>query len=217
MHHSAPQHVIWDWNGTLLDDVDICLGILNEYLEARARPRLDRENYRRRFTIPIIDFYRELGIDFKQYEEYREVARIFHLDYDQRVRDCGLHPGARGVVEDLRQRRIGQSILSGLPHDQLLRHVAHFEVEHIFDSISGSTGTVTGEKLDRARNFLQAQNLSAEQTLLIGDTLHDAEVAGHLGAPCILVASGFYNAERLKAAGVPVAEDWGQLEEMLRG
>ncbi len=60
--------LIWDWNGTLLDDVTLCNDCLNQLLEAHGYPqRYDRAGYRELFGFPIEDYYRCAGFDFSRH------------------------------------------------------------------------------------------------------------------------------------------------------
>ncbi len=204
MKSPTPQYVIWDWNGTLLDDVGLCLKVMNSFLSAKGRSLLNLESYRRHFTIPVADFYTNIGINFESETAYQKAANDFHDEYEEHVYTCQLHTGAKALVALLKQRSIGQSILSGLPHNLLERHLSHFGIRQFFDVISGAANTHARGKLDRAQGFMEALRLKPEQTILIGDTIHDAEVSQHLGIRCLLVASGCYSAERLAPAGFPV-------------
>ena len=60
----AYKHIIWDWNGTLLDDVDIVIDCMNSLLKKRNLPLLHVDKYKDIFTFPVKDYYSQLGFDF---------------------------------------------------------------------------------------------------------------------------------------------------------
>ena len=61
------ETVIWDWNGTLLDDLSVSFEATNRLLAANGRaPLADLDCYRAVFSFPVIDYYRRIGFDFDQ-------------------------------------------------------------------------------------------------------------------------------------------------------
>ena len=57
------KHIIWDWNGTLLDDLDVSMAALNEVLKSEQLPLvLDKEEYRQYFQFPVIKYYEKVGL-----------------------------------------------------------------------------------------------------------------------------------------------------------
>ena len=73
------EHIIWDFNGTLLDDVWTGIVSVNKLLEDRGLPKIASvEDYRRVFRFPIIEYYRSLGFDFDK-EPYEVIGWLFIL------------------------------------------------------------------------------------------------------------------------------------------
>ena len=81
------SHVIWDWNGTLLDDVWLCVDIINAMLGRRGVPALDRERYRRIFDFPVPIYYERAGFDFSR-ETFAAAADEFCDEAARRVGEC---------------------------------------------------------------------------------------------------------------------------------
>ena len=67
---TAPEppisHIIWDWNGTLFDDANLCRDIINRMLHARGRATLDAQRYEEAFGFPVRDYYARIGFDFSE-------------------------------------------------------------------------------------------------------------------------------------------------------
>jgi phosphoglycolate phosphatase len=68
--------IIWDWNGTLLDDVDMCIESINILLKRRNLDMLSRKRYRDIFTFPVRDYYETAGFNFSK-EPWDKVAHEF--------------------------------------------------------------------------------------------------------------------------------------------
>ncbi|RPI73068.1 MAG: HAD family hydrolase, partial [Ignavibacteriales bacterium] len=113
------KHIIWDWNGTLLNDVGLCVEIINEVLNKRNITNLTLDKYRDIFTFPILNYYINAGFDFTKYS-FEEVGLEWMNEYERRKRECLLHTGAEEILNQLKEKNIGQSILSAYHKDTLL-------------------------------------------------------------------------------------------------
>jgi len=89
--------IIWDWNGTLLNDVWLCVEIVNELLVNHNKLRLDETSYREVFGFPITGYYKKIGIDFKK-ESFELLTKKFIANYDEKVKQCELHKRAIDVL-----------------------------------------------------------------------------------------------------------------------
>ena len=196
------QYVVWDWNGTLLDDVSAAVGALNRMLVKRGAQPITVEHYRRRFGFPVRPFYAELGVDLAKWD-WDEICEDFHnfvLEEPQAVRT-----DARAALELAASLGFRQGILSALRQDKLEAALAANGFLGFFDRIFGVDNLDGASKLDRGRELMASLGPSADTPVFIGDTLHDAEVARELGGRCVLVSCGHQMPERLTAAGCPVA------------
>ena len=194
--------LIWDWNGTLLDDVAAAVGALNRMLVKRGARPISIEHYRRRFGFPVRPFYAELGVDLAKWD-WDEICEDFHtfvLEEPQAVR-----PDARAALELAASLGFRQSILSALRQDKLEAALAANGFLGFFDRIFGVDNLDGASKLDRGRELMASLGPAADAPVFIGDTLHDAEVARELGGRCVLVSCGHQMPDRLAVAGCPVA------------
>lgn len=199
-------YIIWDWNGTLLNDVDASIDALNHMLDDRGLPRISRETYRASFGFPVRPLYVKLGMDPDH--DWDQICIDFHKYLAAAEQD--LRSDAHAALAAARVQGAGQSILSALRQDFLLRDTGRFGVQEFFDEIYGVDNLDGASKLARAHQLLERLKakglLPAERPLyFIGDTLHDAEVGRALGATVILVDGGHQTADRLAAAGCTVA------------
>lgn len=198
------QHVVWDWNGTLLDDLDLCLSALHELSKPRGIPLVELETYRDTFTFPVVEYYKALGFDPSP-EAFEEAAREWVKMYADNVySDTWLYDGALDTLGRLRDAGVRQCLVSAHQHDMLLAAVRHFGVFEYFDTIRGLRDHYAESKVDLGKQWLTEMNPPREAVLMVGDTLHDFEVANELGVRCLLVAQGHQSERRLRATGAPV-------------
>ncbi len=196
------QHIIWDWNGTLLNDVHLCIDLVNQLLQDHQKPILNLTSYHEVFDFPVIDYYRKIGFDFN-HTPFATLCDRFIGAYDEQIRNCDLHADAKSILQHTQSQGIGQSILSAAKHDSLLDIVQHYEVAAYFEKVSGLHNNQAGSKVDNGKRLIQSLSINPTQVLLVGDTTHDAEVAHAIGVDCALIPIGHHPQKRL--AQVPHA------------
>lgn len=189
--------IIWDWNGTLLNDVEICIESINILLERRNHPFITRPKYMDIFTFPVKDYYIKAGFDFTS-EPFDVIAIEFMDLYFKKLKYAPVFPEAYGVLKTLKENKFNQVMISAMEHDALIRSVKEKELYQYFDSIAGINDHFAGGKIENARNTVRKLNIDTEKTLLIGDTIHDYEVAKELGIQCVLISQGHQSAKRLE-------------------
>ena len=204
------RHIIWDWNGTLLDDVDLCIDVINAMLRGRNLAEVDCSRYREIFDFPVIGYYRALGFDFDA-ESFEDLAHLYCDAYDNRVSECSLHADVATVLDRLSQSGSTQSILSSCEQAALHDAINRFGLAQQFAAVVGQSDRYAVGKEAAGRALLAGSQIPASQTLLIGDTLHDHEVARVLGIDCILVANGHHSRQRLEVVGDPVVDTLEQV------
>lgn len=194
--------VIWDWNGTLLNDVDVCVAAMNRLLGRRGLARLSLARYREVFTFPVQLYYERVGFDFRG-ESFADVAVEYHDAYEELVHGAELHSDALESLEAFRVRGVGQAVLSALEETRLQNELASRALDGYFSHVFGLPDLHARSKADRGRELLRAVGTHGRQWM-IGDTIHDAEVAREIGVRCVLVGCGHHGADQLRAGGVPV-------------
>lgn len=207
-------HVVWDWNGTLLDDVSACLIAINRILVARGHDAVDRTQYREVFGFPIQGYYEKLGFDF-EVEDWDTLAREFHDHYAETARTAPLHEGIVDVLSSLQDQGAGLSVLSASETSVLNTMVKERGIFNFFDAIRGIDDLYGASKLDAGRSHMQELGIPAAQVLLVGDTTHDFDVAQEMECHCVLVGSGHQSLSRLAACGCPVVPTARDLEPWL--
>lgn len=180
--------VCWDWNGTLLDDVDVCLQVMNHVLvELGESPLCDAGEYRSLFRFPIRDFYADVGIGDDRFGS--AVALYLHR-LEARAAESQLQAHARQTLADVEGMGIRQVLASATLPGLLELQMAPHAVAGSFEEILAIDDPLRASKRDVIGRWLDAAGLPAAQVLLIGDTNHDREIALEFGAPFIHFAGG---------------------------
>jgi phosphoglycolate phosphatase len=204
------KHIIWDWNGTILNDVDLSLDLINGLLKERSLKTITLDDYRKIFTLPIKDYYSTAGFDFEK-ESFEIVGKQWVDEYERRKFECKIFDGVIDVMEKIKAMGIGQSILSAYSQHTLEEMVDHFGLAKYFTHVVGLDNIYAASKLHLGQQLIKKLGNVKGETLMIGDTEHDHEVAVEMGADCVLLAGGHQDKDRLLARGVTVLNNIGEL------
>ncbi len=194
------KYIIWDWNGTLLNDAWLCVDVMNKMLENRNLPLVSESIYRQLFDFPVEEYYAKIGFDFQK-ESFELVGTEFITNYDKRHFECKLHEGTLDALNFFSENNIGQSILSARKQAQLQEEIEYFRLVSYFDIVSGLSHHYATSKLENGYLLIEKLGINPTEILFIGDTLHDYDVANELGTACALIENGHQATERLKKAG----------------
>ena len=206
------RHVIWDWNGTLLDDIDVIVAAVNETVTPFGAPELTLDDYARLFTRPVSVFYERMLERAVTTEEWRLIDDTFHTAYTRRMVEAELSTGARDVLTALARQGTSQSLLSMAPHDHVLEQARTFDLDHYMIRIDGlrdgSGALKASSMLDHLAALLAHPATPNHPTeyLVVGDSVDDAVAATANGLPAVMFASGSHPRQELVATGFPVAD-----------
>lgn len=204
------SHILWDWNGTLLNDAGWCVDVTRRMLKARGIAPIGEEGYRATFGFPVIEYYKRIGYDLEK-ESFDALSVEFTTMYhEDETGHSELTQGAESVLKKAQALGITQVVLSASRIDHLLLQINRFGLMKYFDEALGLSDIYAASKLDAGREYMKRTNV--KRALLIGDTTHDCEVAEALGADCVLYSKGHQARERLLRCGPPVID---ALEEIL--
>ncbi|MBQ6235545.1 MAG: HAD family hydrolase [Clostridia bacterium] len=198
-----PKLLIWDWNGTIIDDADLCLALENELLRERGMPEITETWYLAHFSFPIRAYYEMMGYTFES-ESFETVSEIFMERYRARFADCPLRDGVTDVLNAIGKRGVKQTLLSLTQQDDLVEQVSRFGVALYFSEILGQDDILGHSKVERARNYIAKCGIDPNDALFVGDTDHDVEVANAVGCRCALLEGGHQDRSVLLRCGVPV-------------
>ena len=200
------SHIIWDWNGTLFNDVDWCVDVINSMIQKRNLKTLESLNdYHKVFCFPIINYYTNIGFDLKAESFEALAAEYIELYHSNKSGHCTLHNNAESTLKEIQNKNITQIILSASQIDNLWLQIGEFDIVQYFDKILGISDIYATSKIQIGQEYMR--NANVKRAVLIGDTLHDYEVARALDIDCLLIANGHQNEEYLRTSSVPVLKD----------
>ena len=199
---SRPRHLVWDWNGTLLDDLPLVVAATNAAFASVGGPVVTAEAHRRDFRRPVRDYYAAVLRRPVDDEEFARLDKVFHDAYQAGLATCRLTADAEAA---LRSWTGSQSLLSMWFHTDLVPTVDRLGLSSYFARVDGLRAAVGGgPKHPHLVRHLAALRVTGAEAVLIGDTVDDAEAAAAVGARCVLYAGGFTEERQLRATGAPV-------------
>lgn len=206
------KHLIWDWNGTLLDDVDYCRRIINNILIENSLPELSINKYREIFTFPVKDYYEAAGLDFNK-KSFEELGKQFIIEYEIGRLSCKLFDNSIQLLEELKNNGVKHSILSAYKHDSLKQILESYKIASLFDNIVGSDNIYASGKEHLGLQLIEKITEHPSEVLFVGDTIHDFEVAQAMGVDCVLIANGHQSKEKLLTTKCVVFENLFELKQ----
>ena len=201
----ARFHIVWDWNGTLLDDLAVVIEAANVGLAEFGIDPIDEDVYRDHFTRPVRAFYDSLFGRAVTDKEWLRLNQVFHVEYMARADAADLTADAVEAMDAVGSDPGLQSLLSMSPQDWLESIVARKGVIDRFAMISGLTGETGGLKAQHMEDHIEALRLDPTQIVVIGDTPDDATAARHAGARVVLYDGGSHHLPVLQQTDAPVA------------
>ncbi len=209
----ATQHktIIWDWNGTLLDDVDTSIAATQSLLKQRGLPLLTKTHYREVFGFPVRNYYASIGFDFNK-EPFEIPANQYMDNYRDLSRTARLNTEALATINKIKEAGCSQYILSAMESGLLRQMTEERGIGALLDGTFGIENDYADSKTHIGKNMVLKLNLDPRFCLMVGDTLHDAEVAAECGFDCVLFSGGHFSRKRLKSIQVPIIDS---LKEVL--
>ena len=196
---------MWDWNGTLLDDLHVVIDAANVSLSRLGVDPIDEDGYRNHFTRPVRAFYDSLLGRLVTDSEWGLLNDTFHTEYYARVDGAALTVDTVAALDHAKAHGWGQSLLSMSPHEWLADVVGRKELTGRFTLVDGLSGPTGGLKAAHLREHLDSQSLDPSLTVVVGDTPDDAVAARTVGAHPILYNGGSHHLPHLEEMKTPVA------------
>ena len=209
------KHIIWDWNGTLIDDRGLCVKGINNGLKKRNIPTITEETFKEISTFPVEKIYQKVGFDFKE-EPFEVAGDEFVTIYGKYFHEINLHANAQSVIHTIKEFGITQSILSAGKQDYLEDWVKHHSLSDYFIFIRGINNHYARGKIELGISLVNELLYNKNEIIMVGDTIHDNEVAQEMGIDCLLLNHGHVSHKRLVDTGCKVLSNLEQvLDEVL--
>ncbi len=205
--------VLWDWNGTLIDDIDVAVDVLSQTIRPISKVEITKNFYLENFKFPVIDFYKKLGIDVEKHWDYMKDS--FLKNYMASIHRVRLFEDVPEVLALFKKLKISMAVLSAMHEQTLLRHVEKEKISHFFSHIKGAEDVEAAGKVSYSRKLLKKMGAEPEKTVLVGDTLHDSDVAEKSGCRCVLISRGHNSKQRLEKSGRIVLDSLSEFSESI--
>lgn len=209
------RHIIWDWNGTLINDIQVCVSSMNFILEKYKLKPINKEIYREIFDFPVKKYYEKAGFDFQKLD-FSIVGMEFINKYNSEVEKQFLHDNVLELLNFFKNKGIQQTILSAREQKQLEKEITHFGLKPYISKIIGLDNNFAHGKVQNGINYLKELDCDKSEIIMIGDTLHDAEVAEAMGIECILIAHGHQNTKKLNETNSRIVNNFNELKEIIQ-
>ena len=199
-------HVVWDWNGTLVEDLPVVVESVNAALGAIGEAPITEDDYRAHFTRPVGRFYERLLERSISAAEWDTLDRVFHDRYRDALYRIPLAGDAAEAIDEVSARGWTQSILSMWWEDELLDVVARHGLVDRMELVQGNVDDPGGAKASHLLRHVSTLDLDIGSVVMIGDSTDDAAAAGVVGTACVLYDGGSHHLDDLEDLGVPVTD-----------
>lgn len=210
------KYIIWDFNGTILDDTGVNLIAINKVLKKRSLPLLkDCDELREIFCFPVKEYYRRLGMDFSK-EPYEIPADEWVEEYKRNVSKAKITTGIPEALAAFKNAGLHQIILSASETEMLKEQIEALGISDSFNEILGCDNVYAGGKVHIGKSWIE--RMTKEKVfpaLLIGDTDHDLSVAREIGCDCVLFSHGCMSKSKLSKLSVPVFDSFSEITDFV--
>lgn len=206
-------HILWDFNGTILDDVQVGIDSVNVLLKKRGIDEIGSiEQYKTAFGFPIVDYYKRIGFDFSK-EPFSEVAVEWVDEYISRVPLAKINDGAKEMLELFKKLGLKQILVSATEEKMLNNQLEMLGIRELFDDVLGLDNIHAHDKISVAEEWRKKNPCAV--AIFVGDTDHDFETACAVGAECILYSGGHQSLEKLQKNSVRIISHLAELENIV--
>ena len=190
------KNIIWDWNGTIVNDAWVFVEIMNKILQQEGLPPTTLKHYRQNFCFPIQDYWRGLGFQFTD-ESFNKLNKQFIFEYQNKMFLPTLHDKMLTFLKKTKKQKIQQFVLSASEQGLLDKSIAYYNLKGFFNGVYGVNNLNAYGKEDLGVSLCKKHKLYIKDTVLIGDTEYDKDVAKKIGCDVILMSHGHINHQRL--------------------
>ncbi len=204
--------ILWDFNGTVMDDMGASAGAVNAMLQKRNLPLISEEWYTKHLIMPLEAFYESVGFDMQK-ERIEEVSAEFQQECKKFPRP--VFPEVREALAQFQKAGYRQLLFSSLYHDLLIAQAQERGVADYFEGIVGRQDRSLGGKEAAVQAYLEQHHIEPNQVLIVGDLTTDADMARYVGSPCALICKGHQHREILETTDAYVLDSAAELAALL--
>ena len=196
--------IVYDWNGTLIDDTWITAQCFSFVIAPWGLPPLTAETFRQAYDVPWTVMYKNMGVSDAHIAQLsgHPIGENFLNDYETRINQAKLHNGTSAILQSMTDQGIDQIILSNHIEDRILEQLnrlgisKHFKTILAYKTYSAEERKTT--KLDKLQQYICEKNLKPSDIIIVGDTPEEIKIAKQLGLACVSFTFGYASETRLK-------------------
>ncbi len=209
------NNIIFDFNGTILDDGYLCYLIEDEMIKEAGVKPISYDFYLEHFLHPVSEYYKLIGLDESKIN-FKEKANFFQDEYQKRwKKEAPLFKGAIETLSFLKNNGYKLYVLSASEINILQEQLKFLNILDYFDDIIGANNKEGKGKIEYGKEFVKLHNLNKDNAILIGDTTHDYEVSKELDLNVLLFSKGHNSTTRLLNTGAKVVSSYQEIQEYL--
>lgn len=205
--------IIWDFNGTVLDDCAASVEAVNQMMARRNLGSITREWYEKNLIMPLEAFYESVGFDMQK-ERLPEVSAEFQVECAKVARP--IFPEVLEALAYFKEQGYRQLLFSSLHQAVLEEQARERGIEKFFEKIMGRPDRNLGSKKDQAKAYLEEQGIAAKNVLFVGDLTTDHEMADYVGGVSVLIPKGHQHQTVLEKTGAHILKDASELKGFLK-
>lgn len=197
--------VAFDWNGTLFADTISCLEGDNAVLATLGIKPLTIKQFRDKFDVPIVNFYKNAGVEPKKaLANYMQNEALFHSVYEKRAEKSRSRAHTGELLTWLKEHKIDSIIISNHTVQGIGKHLKRLRIEAYFRDVlaNDSIGLIfkNRSKKEKLQAYLAQNGIKPKDILIVGDATEEIEIARAIGTKVIAITNGFYSTPRLRKA-----------------
>lgn len=210
------KNIFFDFNGTILDDTDLCFDIEDEMIKEEGLAPVTKDFYLNNFCFPVKNYYKLVGFDISG-ENYHRISEKFFSKYLSREKqETYLHEGIEELLKKLKKDGYNLYILTASEESILINQLKQLGILEYFDGFSASNNIAALGKIEYGKLFIKNHNINVDESIMIGDTLHDYEVANELELKPILFSKGHNSKALLQTTNAKVIDSFDEFYDYLK-
>lgn len=196
--------IVFDWNGTILADTEASWMAANTTLKFFGAAEISLRRYRETTHFPVIHFYRLNGVDVDTLLKHKQESNdLFQTAYEKAAVKSRTRRGTRDLLKWVKKQGYGCIVLSNYLTERIEAHIVRLGLEGYFHHISahecdGTTILENTTKAARLSDFMLKRGYKPHDTVIIGDSTEEPEIAHKLGLQSISVSGGYFDVRRLR-------------------
>tara|TARA_A100001011_G_scaffold382532_1_gene452429 strand:+ start:27281 stop:27946 length:666 start_codon:yes stop_codon:yes gene_type:complete len=192
------SYIIWDWNGTLVNDGALFVEIMNILLASKKLPPITLDFYKKSFCFPLKNYYKAVGFDFKKHS-YKKISKEFIALYNKKRHNARLYVGAKNILFKIKEANIKNILLSAQNKKTLVPSVSFYNLSSCFNRVLGLNNYNAIGKEAAAEQLVKKIPAKKHNILFVGDTVTDMKMGLDLGCHVAALACGHNSFERFES------------------